>query len=184
MKGKDLHIFIRFGGLDLKKQKGFKSDGSGTFHSPPANRGFYAMPRVAQEFFLISSMSVYQPGTTPNPPDVPDGTPQDEANDIWDNHEKSYKRAVSVKRKEFYKKDGNIWHHLQEDVDNHEVVSRHGSWVKTSISAWEKAFSKMSLRHRYHEGDAWTAVNSINETKGILGWYSKDHCEVFFDEKV
>ena len=40
----------------------------------------------------------------------------------------------------------------------------------------------MSLNHRY--GEDSFSVKDINKSKGITGYYSKDHCEVFFDEKV
>jgi hypothetical protein len=55
VKGKNLNIFVRFGGLNLKKQEGYSNSPS-SFHQPPASRGFYAMPKVAQEFFLIGSL--------------------------------------------------------------------------------------------------------------------------------
>ena len=61
LKGKDIFTFVRFGGLDLKNQNGF-SQTPETYHQPPASRGFYAMPKIAQEFFLIGSLSSTQPG--------------------------------------------------------------------------------------------------------------------------
>lgn len=183
MKGKTLHIFVRFGGVNLKKQKGYSPEPK-TFHSPPASRGFYAMPKVAQEFFLISSMSKYQPGTVPDYPTIPEGLTAEEENKMWDDHHKRRKNAISAMRKEFTKSEGNLWHHLSEYTDRNEIIATHGSWVKTSIQAWEKAFRKMSINHRYGNGDKHIKVSSINDAKGLLGWYSKDHCEVFFDEKV
>jgi len=96
-KGKDLNIFVRFGGLNLKKQKGFSNDPK-TFHSPPSNRGFYAMPKVAQELFLIGSMDVYQPGVVPIWKDKYD----------YDEFEKRRKISLSSIRKEFVKTSGNI----------------------------------------------------------------------------
>ena len=181
-KGKDLYQFVRFGGLDLKNQKGYKKTGDKSFHSPPAKRGFYSMPKVAQEFFLISGMSAYQPGTVP-------GYGNDSQHwtaEQWKDHEKRYKKAISSMRKEFTKKDGNVWHHLIEQTPINEIIDRDGAWIKTSLKAWRKAFGKMSIQNRYGESDRVidTSVKSINDAKGITGWYSKDHCEVFFDEKV
>ena len=49
------------------------------------------------------------------------------------------------------------------------------------MDSWRKAFAKMSLTQRYGEDD-WSK-QSVNESR-LFGWYSKDHCEVFFDEKV
>lgn len=178
MKGKNLNIFVRFGGTNIKSQKGFKST---SYHSPPAAKGIYYMPLVAQEFFLIGSLGKYQKGTMPKYPiNHEDWTEED-----WDNHHKRYKKALSVKRKQFIKKEGNIWHHLIEYTDRNEIMAEHGSWCKTTIKAWEKAFSRMSLNLRYNTDDKCSEpIKNINNTKGILGNYSKDHCEVFFDEKV
>jgi len=196
LKGKKLNTFVRFGGVNLKTQKGFGAD---SYHSPPASRGFYAMPLVTQEFFLISSMDKYQPGTMPKEPKRKvigyweDGEPKYETlpDEVYVEHEKRRKKSLSVKRKVFYRNTGNIWHHLGEYTDRNEIISQHGSWVKTSIKAWQKAFAKMSLNNRYGEKSkseyGWDfSTNSINNPirSGLMGMYSKDHCEVFFDEKV
>lgn len=180
MKGKNLTIFIRFGGLNVKKQKGYSVDEQNlSYHTPPAPKGLYAMPKIAQEFFLIGAMCEYQPGVVPKSPNIDyDNTSDEEQEKIWNAYNKRYKKSISSMRKEFVKTKGEIWHHLEEYADLNEIISRHGSWVKTSIHAWQKAFSKMSLKLRYF------GVKNINEAKGILGYYSKDHCEVFFDEKI
>lgn len=173
-KNKDFTKFVRFGGLDLKNQKGFGRD---TFHAPPASRGFYAFPKFVQEFFLIGSMNSFQPGTYPK--ELESGSDIKKQEAYW----KRRDLILSNIRKEFTKSEGNIWHHLEEYTSNHEIVDRHGSWVKTSIKEWKKAFSKMSLDHRYGL-DPKYGFKSINDINGITGYFSKDHCEVFFDEKV
>jgi gamma-glutamylcyclotransferase (GGCT)/AIG2-like uncharacterized protein YtfP len=194
-KGKDLTVFVRFGGLDLKTQKGYSQDDK-TFHQPPASRGFYAMPKVVQEFFLIGSLDKSQPNVFPKAPDYPEHkeingelSPIDQeewekaqAAFDWDSHDKKYKKRKSEIRKEFRKTEGNIWHHLVDKVPANEVLARKGSWIKTSIKAWQKAFNKESLQNRY--GEDSFKKNSINNTRGINGFYSKDNLEVFFDEKV
>ena len=68
IKGKDLFVFVRFGGLNLKKQKGYSNKEDVSYHSPPTSRGIYAMPKIVQEFFLISSIGNFQPGTLPKSP--------------------------------------------------------------------------------------------------------------------
>lgn len=186
MKGKDLHTFVRFGGLDLKNQKGYSSDSNDQtgicFHAPPAARGFYAMPKAAQEYFLLGAMREYQPGKLPNYPDVDYKDPNFDK--LEAEYEKRCKRAMSAMRKEFIKNSGCLWHHLDEYVKPNEVLDRHGSWVKTTIADWKKAFNKMSLDCRYGTGREELKVNSINSSRGIMGLFSKDHCEVFIDEKV
>jgi hypothetical protein len=179
MKGKNLNIFVRFGGLDLKNQKGYGND---TFHSPPCTRGFYAMPLVAQELFLIGSIDTYQPGIMPKEPHKKKDYVDTE--EVWNNHSKKRKKILSSMRKQFIKTEGNIWHHLAKWTDRNEIIAEHGSWCKSSIKSWQKSFSRMSLEHRY--GEKWNgdSTKNINNVRGLLGWYSKDHCEVFFDEKV
>lgn len=191
-KGKDLSVFVRFGGLDLKTQHGYTKEQK-TFHSPPAPRGFYAFPKVAQEFFLIGSMDRFQPGVLPKGfrPYPGDNASKEEI-DAWrkesneydfDTLEKKTRKIKSLIRKEFKKTTGNVWSHLEKYVKQSEVIDRHGSWVKTSIKEWQRAFNKMSLDHRL-ANDPWMKSTNINEVRGITGWYSKDHCEVFFDEKI
>ena len=176
IKGKNLNIFVRFGGLNIKPQKGFGRD---TYHAPPASRGIYAMPKCCQELFLVGSLGIFQKGTMPKDPKSWDGWEQEDFDDL----RKRCKRSLMVKRKQFVKISGNIWHHLGEWIDRNEVISEHNSWVKTSIKAWQKAFSKMSLEYRYGNERDWSS-KSINENRGLTGMYSKDHCEVFFDEKI
>ncbi len=180
-KGKNLNIFVRFGGLNIKPQKGY---GNTTYHSPPTTKGIYAMPLCVQEFFLIGSIGETQKGTMPKEPkDCKDWTEEQ-----WNNYAKRKKKALSVKRKQFKKKEGNIWHHLMDYVDRNEIIAEHGAWCKTSIKAWQDAFSRMSLKYRYGEKDKYFdfSTKSINNParSGLTGMYSKDNCEVFFDEKV
>ena len=196
MKGKDLNIFVRFGGVNIKKQKGY-SQSPRTFHSPPAPRGFYAMPKIAQELFLISSMERYQPSAVPKIPkkeicgEDEEGIPicADITEEQWDEFHRRRDIAIHAMRKEFTKRRGNIWHHLVDQVKPSDVIASHGSWVKTDLESWKKAISKISLKYRY--GDSGTfggtmSITSINETmrSGLFGYYSRDEFEVFFDEKV
>jgi len=206
-KGKDLSVFVRFGGLDLKNQKGYGKD---TYHSPPAPRGFYAFPKVAQEMFLVGSLDKFQPGILPKTPEYPehkeieiDGemqlSPEDrekwekETDEFdWEKYQKDRRKRYAEIRREFRKTTGNIWHHLGEFCKQSSIIDRHGSWVKTSIQDWQKAFSKSSLTNRYGEDfggrsdreNKGRGLDSINKARGIGGYYSKDHYEVFFDEKV
>ena len=167
------YIFVRFGGLDVKAQKGF-SQTPETYHQPPTTRGFYAMPKIAQEFFLIGCLDKTQKGIF-----AKEGSDKYLSN----NYQKNILRNI---RKEFYKDKGYVWHHLGEYVKHNEIVQKHGSWVKTDIRTWEKAFSKMCtiLKYGRHSYDVQNGNTSVYVTSGTTGPYSKDHCEVFFDEKV
>jgi hypothetical protein len=154
IKGKDPFVFVRFGGLNLKKQKGYTSDTSQKlYHSPPAPCGIYAMPKICQEFFLISSIEEFQPHVFPKK--------------FTDR-----KKHLRLIRKEFRKDQGYVWHHLGDYCKQNEIVDRDGSWVKTDMKTWTCAFSKMSV------------ILREKNYSGIVGYFSKDHCEVFFDEKI
>jgi hypothetical protein len=178
LNGKDIFTFVRFGGLDLKNQKGFSKDDD-DYHTPPAPRGIYAMPKIAQDFFLIGCISITQPGIFPKNKFEEDGI-------LIDNSKVAKKRYREI-RKEFRKTNGEIWHHLEEYTNHKDILQRHNSWIKTDMKTWSKAFSKMSTSMRYGrmKYDLENGVNVRGDGKGgITGWYSKDHCEVFFDEKV
>lgn len=149
-----MNIFVRFGGLDLKTQKGYKPNPE-TFHSPPSRRGIYCFPLKAIELFLIGG-----------------------------GYDKLSSDQKLRMRKEFTH-SGNVWHHLGQHCKPHEIIGRHGSWVKTSVSGWKKAFTKESLANRYRtwEGSRTTSINEPVRS-GVCGFTVKDHYEVFFDEKV
>ena len=84
-------------------------------------------------------------------------------------------------RKEFKKTEGEIWHHLEEYTDHKDILQRNGSWIKTDIKVWSKSFSKMSTKMKWGRSKE---MSGEIYPRGITGIYSKDHCEVFFDEKV
>lgn len=189
MKKKDLTYFVRFGSLNLGKQKGFGEEG---FHKPPAPRGFYAFPYTVQEFFLISGLHKTQHHQFPktNLPEYDEALPHEELKKIreeidaydWDNYYVKVHKVKQNIRKEFRKTEGYLWHHLADHVANAEVVARNGSWVKTSLAVWQKAFKKCCLEMRYGD-DVVFKVSSINESPKTCGNYSRDSFEVFFDEK-
>jgi len=195
-KGKDLSIFVRFGGLNLKRQRGYSQTQTG-FHKPPAPRGFYAFPKVAFEIFLIGSIETYQPSNFPSVEKQEALDWQSFSNEAskefaeWRARKAAYdrqrRRAFSLVRKEFRKSHGAVWSHLMETVRRHEIIAAHGEWVKTTMREWRRAFSKQSLRQRMNTeiSPGVRGVRSVNDAGGgIFGDHGRDHFEVFFDEKV
>lgn len=172
-------IFIRYGKLALVKQKGY---GSGTFHSPPTQRGCYAMPYLFQELFLISSIEKFQP-QLPFPKNniqYDSNTPMSEIKIMEDEYFKNRKKFLKkIKKTIILKGHEYFWHHLENNVKPHQVINRHGSWIKTSFKTWEKLLAKESLKLRVDSSKS-NGINSINKT---TGYYGKDHFEVFFDKK-
>jgi hypothetical protein len=149
-------VFVRFGGLSLVTQKGYDPR-SKHFHSPPARRGVYAFPLKAIELFLLGGNYGV--------------------------------RSFDQKRQcvRHFTHTGNLWHHLEAQCPPNEILARKGSWVKTSVQCWQRAFGKESLQNRYIGfGGRHGRITSINEPfrAGVSGIVSKDHYEVFLDEKV
>ena len=185
LKDKDLFTFVRFGGLNLKKQKGYSSKlpESKDFnmmwiHLPPASRGIYAMPKVAQELFLVGSLDSFQPSVMPKEREYA-SLSDAEKQEAWRKEERRRREVLSMIRKEFKKTSGTVWHHLSDCCKRSDILAEHGAWVKTDIAVWAKAFRKASVIERANSlkyGDHWK-----NKPFGCMG---HDHLEVFFDEKV
>jgi hypothetical protein len=164
LKGKDPYYFVRFGGLDLKTQKGF---GEETFHAPPASRGFYAMPKLGQDWFLLSNLRSTQPYVFHKRDKLPYNESNIRARQIF--------REI---RKEFRKDEGTVWHHLEGYCKRSEILNTHLGWVKTDMKTWARAFAKASIIWR-----AETMRDGFTRS-GLFGPFSKDTLEVFFDEKI
>jgi hypothetical protein len=164
LKGKDPFVFVRYGGLDVKPQRGYTTTDK-TFHSPPANNGFYAMPKIAQELFLLGGLPAFQPSTI------------GKKSDNWI-------KTLRLIKKEFRKDSGYIWHHLGQHLKPYQIVATNGSWVKSSMDDWRFTFSKESIKLRSGDKSNFNEPGAVNNTRGVAGFYSKDHFEVFFDEKV
>lgn len=185
LKDKDIYVFVRFGGLNLKKQKGYSSilpPAKGLdmmrMHLPPAPRGIYAMPKIAQELFLVGSLDSFQPSVLPKERSY-EWLSGEEQQEAWRKEEERRWVARSLARKEFRKAKGTIWHHLGDCCKHNTILAQHGAWVKTEVSIWAKAFRKSSVIERARsiaEGDHWK-----NKPFGCAG---HDYLEVFFDEKV
>lgn len=151
------HIFVRYGGVNRKTQKGYNPH-NGTFHTPPATKGIYAFPLKAQELFLIGGRF--------------DGVDFEEKK----KQKKVFKVAPSTL----------IWHHLSSHCKPSTIIDRKHSWVKTTVGDWYKAYKKESLNNRYGGNEPYCKTNNINEPvrSGLSGIFSKDHYEVFFEEKI
>lgn len=54
------YTFVRFGKINIFKQKGFKQIPEWV-HNPPSTKGFYAFPYMSQEHFLLGSIQSFQP---------------------------------------------------------------------------------------------------------------------------
>ena len=53
--------FIRYGNLKVTKQTHYIEGKNKPFHNPPVNIGFFAMPYIRQEPYIISDLAKTQP---------------------------------------------------------------------------------------------------------------------------
>jgi hypothetical protein len=154
------NLFVRYGGLSLKRQKGYGND---TYHAPPAKRGLYAMPYVLQERFLISSLYKTQSEIYPSDKDWSEASKEELREHL--------EKIETIKNSSFKKfripTDAEFWHHLVSEVDREEILQEHNDWVKTNFKAWETALKRAIMRLKCKEK--------------CLHYYSLDRFEVFFD---
>lgn len=183
-------LFVTYGGLSLNKQKGFNNSDPVSFHSPPARRGIYAFVFPYIEKFLLGGGSLVDPkergkGQRNRIEYVKDkdGNPIDSKHPEFDKLSKIPKNWTLTRvnnsdefsgilyrnsnRKKF-RYNGNLWHHLM-DVPEWSVIDRKGDWVKTDMNTFKKAFRKDI---------------GMTQSKSLPIKYTKDHLEVFIDEKI
>lgn len=92
------------------------------------------------------------------------------------NQEKVQKGDFKPKRQRVFEYYGDIWHHL----GGKGVTATYNSWYKSSYEDYCE-----SLRQELHSLKNAT----IKDGKGIMwrsgnvGWYSKDHLEVFIEDR-
>jgi len=93
---------------------------------------------------------------------------------------------LSLIRHEFRKVHGTVWSHLGETVRRREIIDTHGTWVKTTMREWRRAFAKASLRARLRDEVAAKSlhVKGVNVASGIGQDYLGVGAQVFFDEDV
>lgn len=145
--------FCRYGGLSRKHQKGY---GSETYHAPPTRRGFYAFVWPYVEFFLLTGYT--------------------------QNQEKLQKGDFKPKRRRIFEYYGNIWHHFDSAKG---IIATHNSWYKSSYEDYCEALRQ---KLHSHKTDAIADMYTVNHRielgrSGNVGYYSKDHLEVFIEDK-
>ena len=182
---KKKHIeFIRFGNLNLVKQKGYDPNGTGDFHTPPARYGIYAFPEYSICRFLISGDRQVSRAIKLDINELE----WDENCLLTSKSRKEVKRLISNKNTKLkyvsqaidgtiyahenpkkFKYTKELWHHLK--VDDADVIRRNNDWVLTTYKVWLDAYYAMLNyeRNYYYK----------NGMK-----FAKDHHEVFIPHKI
>lgn len=94
---------------------------------------------------------------------------------------KSY--LTVLKQPKIFTYKGELWHHLLETTEIHEIIEISGSWVKTSYDAFVKAFNKdkhITLKELYKNFGFDDKCKDPYIGPGVT--YTKDHLEIFIEK--
>lgn len=172
--------FVRFGGLSKvnhKKARRLKKDES--YHVAPVNKGIYAFIFPYIEGFLWTWKI-----------DTSKLVKEMDADDLSlaereVKHKKFFKSEYRRLRKKF-KYKGYIWTHFTDLARKYRIgVDYSGEWVKVHTN--DLPFLLKKDKHetmRYHDGDIMLkSVSMVDPYKrGLGGYYSRDHLEVFIEK--
>jgi len=168
--------FVRFGGLSQVNHKKFRKIKNGEYHTPPKNKGIYAFIYPYIENFLwawkLDASKVLKHRTNEN-------LSLKECERI---HTKFFKSEYRRLRKKF-KYNGYIWTHFIDIARKYDLGEEYiESWVKVHTNDM-----KFILKKDRHETVKYgVEVNPnliINPYKrGLGGFFSKDHLEVFIEK--
>jgi hypothetical protein len=159
--------FIRFGGLSKTNQKKVnkkhRTEECVYFHKAPVNKGIYAFIYPYIENFLW----VFKLNIDYNLPES--------------EYKKIYKKEYRRLRKKF-NYEGEIWCHFLKQVKG---GLRSGNWVKTHTRDLEKVLKR--VKHddmKELSKDYYFDTQDIKDPykRGLGGWMSKDHLEVFIEK--
>ena len=232
--------FARFGGLSSVNQEGYVANG-GTFHSPPATRGFYCFVWPYYELFLLGGNWTAWPWVvgskfsyirdkngkivTDKHPDyatyispnkvfqIPtknwnknsDARPNYDVEiseaerdridaaldkDWEDNHKDEPRWMYAIRPSpKIFEHTGVIWHHLGECLKHHQILMRHGDWVKTSTEDHRLALEKEMHKSRKDAIGGFGSGQKVKSpmkdapsAKSPFRYGSKDHLECFIEK--
>lgn len=158
-KSKDKPItFIRFGGLSSTNHKEFYK--KETFHSPPVKKGIYAFIWPYVENFLWVWKLKYIPN---------------ESESEWTKRKNRYMKENTKK----FKYSGMLWTHFGDVITG---GIRKGTWVKIHTNELNSILKKIKHRDiRELMKDAGKKPIKDPYKRGLGGYMSKDHLEVFIE---
>ena len=159
--------FIRFGGLSkVDHRKAMKED---TFHSPPVRKGVYAFIYPYIEDFLW----VWKLEYVRNDKHVTKKRKEHDFNDVY---KKEYKRL----RKKF-KYKGLIWTHFVTEARVHGLGLKYKKeWVQ--IHTDDLPFLLKKDKHNTTKEAEGKHIMIDPYKRGLGGYYSMDHLEVFIEK--
>jgi len=201
--------FIRYGGLSALKQTHIKTKDEEYYHLPPKKKGFFAFPAGYVDTFLLTA--TWEPTNISNKSSwvyKEDGSKlsyEEYSKDkkFWIKYFKKlgikdknvyYSResgyAFYLKPPRTFEYNGPLWHHLVYEVKPEMIWEKKGTWVKTSVEDYIKAFAinKHKYLREHHKTMAQFDDVSVKSLfKGKQDPYNcpmgfvKDELEVFIE---
>jgi len=161
--------FIRFGGLSkVNYKKAVKHD---TYHSPPMKKGIYAFifPYIEDFLWVWKLQNVY----------VKDKMKKIE-NTKYENFSSMYRIEYKRLRKKF-KYNGMIWtHFVDESLKQGIGIQYKKNWVQVHTDDLEMLLKKDKHIVNRESDDNFLMIDPYK--RGLGGYYSRDHLEVFIEK--
>jgi hypothetical protein len=209
-------VFIRYGGLSPLKQDHYTTSDDKSFHNPPKKRGVYAFPQGYVDKFLIGSTnepnhvsgkSMWlkdKDGNKIKSEDFYEDSYNETIKPEWVKYlkkldikqknisyitkdDESY--VIVLKKPKVFTYNGNLWHHFVDEVDEKDKLEQKGSWIKTTMEVYIKAFNKhIHIKRGSNFDDVKYAspnnISHINPYKRVSGYipFTKDRLEVFIEK--
>lgn len=170
--------FVRFGGLSKVDQT--KYGISQNFHKAPANKGVFAFIWPYIESFLFA----WKMKTLTPPPEAKNWSTEQ-----WKEYNKLERKQFNKFYKDNMKKftyEGWIWVHFI-DISPKYIRRREGTWVEIHTSNFDEVLKKAKHKDmKSMAGDEYMGNLDIRDPykKGLGGFMSRDHLEVFIEDKI
>ena len=212
--------FVRFGNLSPVEQEHYTTSDDKTFHNPPRRRGIYAFVDGYVDLFLIGSTREPGHISNKSMWLKDDDGNKIKYDDFYDlTTEFDYKlgrRGIKkewikflkirnirikdlceqdgfitiLKKPKIFEYDGELWHHLGDNLKPHQIIETNGSWVKTTMEDYIIALNierKRVIREK-HKMEMEFNFKEVFKGRqdpfkpGIGINFSKDHLEVFIEK--
>lgn len=104
----------------------------------------------------------------------------DAAEKDWEDNHKNEPRWMYAKKPKprIFTYEGELWHHLGENLKPHHIISTKGSWVKSSMEDYRYALEREM--HNYRKQP--TSYRMKTSDKNPFQSMCKDHLEVFIEK--
>ena len=80
---------------------------------------------------------------------------------------------------------GDLWHHLDNDLKPQDIIDKKGCWVKTSYQVYVQQLKRYIYTEKFDTYLEFKKSKDISgNPHGMRNFYSKEHFEVFINNKI